>query len=78
VSDLSERWVVELINAVQEHEDMHPKGYKHPGSNDEVTNCLFGALMKVPECMRDWAAGWKAGYAACEQDHAERNVKEPS
>jgi hypothetical protein len=78
VSELSERWVAELISAVQEHEDTHAPGYRHPGSSDEVSNCLFGALMKVPSCMRDWAAGWKEGYAACEQDHAAINVREPS
>lgn len=73
-----ERWVVDLIAAVEEHEDTHPKGYTHPGSTDEISACLFGALTKVPDGIRSWVAGWKAGYAACEQDHTERNVVDPS
>ena len=71
------RWVVQLVSAVEEHEDAHPKGYKHPGSSDEISVCLFGALNQVPDSIRAWVSGWKAGYFAAQQERCEQNVKEP-
>lgn len=64
-------WVYELVNAVEEHEEIHPKGYTHPGTTNEVSTCLYWVLTKIPDSVRGYAAGFKAGYADAIKKHTE-------
>lgn len=65
------RWVIELIAAIEAHEEVHPKGYKHPGATDDASGCLFGILTKIPPEARAYATGWADGYAAAQQERTE-------
>lgn len=68
MTDLPE-WIYELVNAVEELEQTHPAGYVHPGSTDLASGCVYWALVKVPDTVRSYAAGFKAGHAAAVQEH---------
>lgn len=64
------KWAVDLVAALEEHEEVHPAGDSHW--------CVKDALDAVPAEVRSYVAAWKDGYNARKNERATGGIIKPS
>lgn len=57
-------WAIELVAALEEHEDTH-------AADNDPHSCVKGILDQVPADVRSYVAAWKDGYRAAKSERAQ-------